>query len=131
MKKVAKRQSYSVPILMRALDILEFLRASDIPLKPDEISNVTGVSRTTTYRILHTFSLRGYVAQDAGGRFSFLSVPTKSTLHLELSVVQVLSTINQSAIWASDDRQSELGRALKALKSRGRTCTVKMTELSN
>jgi len=77
MKKVAKRQPYSVPILMRALDILEFLRTSDIPLKPDEISNATGVSRTTTYRILHTFGLRGYVAQDAGGRFSFLSVPTK------------------------------------------------------
>jgi hypothetical protein len=80
MKKVAKRQPYSVPILMRALDILEFLRASDISLKPDEISNATGVSRTTTYRILHTFGLRGYVAQDAGGRFSFLSVPTKIDL---------------------------------------------------
>jgi len=64
MKKVTKRQPYSVPILMRALDILEFLRGSDIPLKPDEISNATGVSRTTTYRILHSFVLRGYVALD-------------------------------------------------------------------
>jgi ribose transport system substrate-binding protein len=82
MKKVTKRQPYSVPILMRALDILEFLRGSDIPLKPDEISNATGVSRTTTYRILHTFVLRGYVAQDPGGRFSFLSVPAKIVLTL-------------------------------------------------
>ena len=71
MKKVTKRRPYSVPILMRALDILDFLRGSDIPLKPDEISNATGVSRTTTYRILHSFALRGYVALDPGGRFSF------------------------------------------------------------
>jgi DNA-binding IclR family transcriptional regulator len=65
MQKVSKRQPYSVPVLMRALDILEFLRGSDIPLKPDEIANATGVSRTTTYRILHTFVRRGYVARSA------------------------------------------------------------------
>jgi ribose transport system substrate-binding protein len=80
MQKVTKRQPYSVPVLMRALDILEFLRGSNIPLKPDEISNATGVSRTTTYRILHTFVLRGYVAQDPGGRFSFLSLQAKTVI---------------------------------------------------
>jgi DNA-binding IclR family transcriptional regulator len=80
MKKVTKRQPYSVPVLMRALDILEFLRGSDIPHKPDEISNATGVSRTTTYRILHTFVRRGYVAQDPGGKFSFLSLQAKGAI---------------------------------------------------
>lgn len=78
MKKVTGRQPYSVPILMRALDILEFLRGSNIPVKPDEISNATGVSRTTTYRILHTFVRCGYVAQDPGGKFSFLSPQAKT-----------------------------------------------------
>jgi ribose transport system substrate-binding protein len=80
MKKISKRQPYSVPILMRALDILEFLRGSNMPLKPDEISNATGVSRTTTYRILHTFVCRGYVAQGPGGKFSFLSLQAKTGL---------------------------------------------------
>ncbi len=80
MQKVSKRQPYSVPVLMRALDILEFLRGSDIPLKPDEISNATGVSRTTTYRILHTFVRRGYVAQGPGGRFSFLGLQAKTVI---------------------------------------------------
>ncbi len=80
MKKATKRQPYSVPVLMRALDILEFLRGSDIPLKPDEFSNATGVSRTTTYRILHTFVLRGYVVQDPGGKFSFLSLKAKTVI---------------------------------------------------
>ena len=80
MPKVSKRQPYSVPVLMRALDILEFLRRSDIPLKPDEIANATGVSRTTTYRILHTFARRGYVAQDPRGKFSFLSLQAKTDL---------------------------------------------------
>jgi ribose transport system substrate-binding protein len=80
MQKVSKRQPYSVPVLMRALDILEFLRGSDIPLKPDEIANATGVSRTTTYRILHTFVRRGYVAQDPRGKFSFLSLQAKTVI---------------------------------------------------
>lgn len=83
MQKVTKRQPYSVPVLMRALDILEFLRGSDIPLKPDEISNATGVSRTTTYRILHTFVRRGYVAQDPRGKFCFLSAQANSALSHE------------------------------------------------
>jgi ribose transport system substrate-binding protein len=80
MKKVTRRQPYSVPVLMHALDVLEFLRGCDIPVKPDEISNATGVSRTTTYRILHTFVRRGYVAQDPGGKFSFLSPPAKTII---------------------------------------------------
>ena len=84
MKKITKRQPYSVPVLMRALDILEFLRRSDIPLKPDEISNATGVSRTTTYRILHTFVRRGYVAQDQGGKFSLVSLPPKTAVPTQI-----------------------------------------------
>jgi IclR helix-turn-helix domain len=80
MKKVTRRQPYSVPVLMHALDILEILRGSNIPLKPDEISNATGVSRTTTYRVLHTFVCRGYVTQDSAGKFSFLSLQAK-TVH--------------------------------------------------
>ena len=78
MQKVIKRQPYSVPVLMHALDILEFLRGTDSLLKPDEISNATGVSRTTTYRILHTFVRRGYVAQDPGGKFSFRRLEAKT-----------------------------------------------------
>ncbi len=84
MQKVIKRQPYSVPVLMRALDILEFLRGSDIPLKPDEIANATGVSRTTTYRILHTFVRRGYVAQGPRGKFRFLSLQAKTVISTQI-----------------------------------------------
>src|SRR5450631_3199796 len=80
MQKVTKSHPYSVPVLMHALDILEFLRGSDISLKPEEISCATGVSRTSTYRILHTFVRRGYIAQDPGGKFSVLNIPAKTVI---------------------------------------------------
>lgn len=95
MQKVTKKQSYVVPVLMRALDILELLHGSDIAIKPDEISNATGVSRTTTYRILRTFVRRGYVAQDPGGKFRFLSLPAKTVI---LSQTEIGSDVDDQKI---------------------------------
>ena len=80
MQTVTNRQSNLVPVLMRTLDILEFLCGSDIPLKSNEISNATGVPLTTTYRIMQTLLRRGCVAQDMGGRFSILSLPAKGVI---------------------------------------------------
>ena len=80
MLRVTKSRFYVVPVLMRTLDILELLCESNIPLKSTEVSIATGVPQTTTYRILRTLVHRGYVAQDLEGRFSILSLPTKSGL---------------------------------------------------
>jgi IclR helix-turn-helix domain len=60
---------------VRALDILELLSRSDIPLKTNDISKATKVPQTTTYRILRTLAHRGYVSQDVEGRFSILNPP--------------------------------------------------------
>lgn len=77
MQKITKSRIYEVPVLMRALDILEFLCGSDAPLRMNEISDATCVAPTTTYRILQTLSRRGYIAQNLEGRFSVMSVPGK------------------------------------------------------
>ena len=58
---------------MHTLDILELLLKSDYPLKTRYISNTTGVSQRTTYRILQTLADRGYLAQDLEGKFSLLN----------------------------------------------------------
>lgn len=73
MLRVTKNRFYAVPVLMRTLDILEFLGKSDCPLRMKEISHGTGVSQTTTYRILRTLIHRGYVVQDIEGSFSLLN----------------------------------------------------------
>jgi len=78
MQKITESRLYEIPVLMRTLDILEFLCGSDTPLRTNEISDATGVPRTTTYRILQTLSRRGYIAKDVKGRFSVLSMPGKS-----------------------------------------------------
>ena len=75
MLKITKSRFYLVPVLMRALDILEVLSSSDAPLKMNDLSHSTGISKTTTYRILRTLVYRGYVVQDLEGRFSILDRP--------------------------------------------------------
>ena len=70
MPKVLKSRLHVVPVLLRALDVLELLSRTNAPLRMDEIADTTGVSRTTTYRILQTFVHRGYLAHDLEGKYS-------------------------------------------------------------
>jgi DNA-binding IclR family transcriptional regulator len=74
MLMVTKSRFYLVPVLMRALDILELLSRST-PLKMGEISLAVDVSPTTTYRILQTLVQRGYLAQDLEGKFTVVNRP--------------------------------------------------------
>jgi biotin operon repressor len=75
MEKVVKSRFYIVPVLLHALDILEFVSRSHVPLRMDEIASETGVSRTTTYRILQTLVDRGYVFHDLNGKYSLANLP--------------------------------------------------------
>lgn len=73
MLRITKNRFYVVPVLMRALDIVELLCVRNSPLRTNEISTATGVPTATTYRILRTLVQRGYLAQDPEGRFSILN----------------------------------------------------------
>src|SRR5580700_5081547 len=77
MLRLSKSRSYSVPVVERALDILEVLYGSHCPLKTNDISRLSRVSRSTTYRILRTLAQRGYVFQNLEGEFSVKYLDSK------------------------------------------------------
>jgi DNA-binding transcriptional regulator YhcF (GntR family) len=94
MLKLSKTRFYLVPVVMRAVDIFEFLSGSQVPVKTREISVATGIPPTTTYRILRTLVHRGYVSQDFEGRFSIPSSAAKSTFLTRTSSSQSLENMN-------------------------------------
>ncbi len=63
------KRLYLIPVLSKALDILEFLQAESRPLTLEAIHQRTRISKTTVYRILKTFAHRGYLAQAPDGTY--------------------------------------------------------------
>lgn len=80
MVKAAKSRFYLVPVLMHTLDILELLSTTNDRLKLNEISDLTGVPLTTTYRILQTLVHRGYLSHDLEGKYSLADIPVLKAL---------------------------------------------------
>ena len=76
MQKPTKRL-YLIPILSKALDILELLQADNQQLTLEAIHRETKVSKTTVYRILKTFVHRGYISQSQDGLYRQISHPKK------------------------------------------------------
>ncbi len=74
--KTAKRL-YLIPVLSKALDILELLQAENKPLSLEAIHRETKISKTTVYRILKTFVHRGYLSQSQDGLYRQISRPKK------------------------------------------------------
>jgi ribose transport system substrate-binding protein len=74
--KTAKRL-YLIPVLSKALDILELLQADNQPLSLEAIHRETKISKTTVYRILKTFVHRGYLSQSQDGLYRQISRPKK------------------------------------------------------
>ena len=66
--KGKSRQLYLIPVLSKALDILEMLQQSQ-GMTLESIHKQTGISKTTVYRILKSFVHRGYVSQSADGTY--------------------------------------------------------------
>lgn len=68
MAKTSKRL-YLIPVLSKALDILELFQTENRPLTLEQIHRTTGVSKTTVYRVLKTFVHRGYLSQSPDGTY--------------------------------------------------------------
>lgn len=68
---------YLIPVLSKALDVLELLQLENEPKSLEEIYQRTKVSKTTVYRILKTFTHRGYLAQSENGLYRLISRPRK------------------------------------------------------
>ena len=64
---------YIIPVLSKALGILEFLQVENQPRSVEEIVQCTKIPRTTVYRILKTFTHRRHLARCENGLYRFVS----------------------------------------------------------
>ena len=75
-RKTTKRL-YLIPVLSKALDILELLQAENQPMTLEAIHRQTKISKTTVYRVLKTFVHRGYLSQSPEGLYRQVTRPKK------------------------------------------------------
>jgi ribose transport system substrate-binding protein len=75
-RKTTKRL-YLIPVLTKALDVLELLQVENQPLTLEAVHRQTRISKTTVYRILKTFVHRGYLSQSPDGLYRHVTRPKK------------------------------------------------------
>jgi ribose transport system substrate-binding protein len=75
-RKTTKRL-YFIPVLSKALDILELLQAENQAMTLESIHRQTRISKTTVYRVLKTFVHRGYLSQSPDGLYRHVTRPKK------------------------------------------------------
>jgi ribose transport system substrate-binding protein len=75
--KAKIKRLYLIPILSKALDVLELLEQSQAPVALEEVYQRTQISKTSVYRILKTLVHRGYVAQAQNGLYRLVSRPRR------------------------------------------------------
>ena len=76
-RKTTKRL-YLIPVLSKAIDILELLQAENQPMSLEAIHRKTRISKTTVYRVLKTFVHRGYLSHSPDGMYRHVSGPKKT-----------------------------------------------------
>ena len=77
MPKSKIKRLYLIPILSKALDVLELLEQDHTPLNLEDVYQKTQISKTSVYRILKTLVHRGYVAQGQNGLYRLVSRPRR------------------------------------------------------
>ncbi len=75
--KRSPKPTYLIPVLSKALDILELLQADNQPNTLESLYKRTRISKTTVYRILKTFVHRGYIVQLPDGNYRHITKPKK------------------------------------------------------
>lgn len=77
MSKPKIKRLYLIPILSKALDVVELLEQKNGPIALEEVYQQTHISKTSIYRILKTLVHRGYVAQNDHGEYRLVSRPRR------------------------------------------------------
>jgi ribose transport system substrate-binding protein len=75
--KAKVQRLYLIPILSKALDIIELLEENNAPISLEDVYQKTRISKTSVYRILKTLVHRGYVAQTQSGQYRLVSRPRR------------------------------------------------------
>jgi len=61
MTNAFRSRLYVIPVLSKALDVLELMQKDNTPRTLEEIYQRTNISKTTVYRILKTLVQNGYL----------------------------------------------------------------------
>ena len=77
MAKAKIKRLYLIPILSKALDVIELLEQHHAPLTLEDVYQQTHISKTSVYRILKTLVHRGYLAQSQNGQYRLVSRPRR------------------------------------------------------
>ncbi|MGA2351854.1 MAG: substrate-binding domain-containing protein [Terracidiphilus sp.] len=77
MPKAKIRRLYLIPILSKALDVIELLEQNHSQVSLEDVFQKTQISKTSVYRILKTLVHRGYVAQTQNGLYRLVSRPRR------------------------------------------------------
>jgi len=75
--KAKIKRLYLIPILSKALDVIELLEQVHAPVTLEDVYQKTHFSKTSVYRILKTLVHRGYVAQAQNGLYRLVSRPRR------------------------------------------------------
>jgi len=75
--KARIKRLYLIPILSKALDVIELLEENHAPVSLEDVFQRTRISKTSVYRILKTLVHRGYVAQAQNGLYRLVSRPRR------------------------------------------------------
>lgn len=75
--KTKIKRLYLIPILSKALDVIELLEQSHAAVSLEDVFQKTLISKTSVYRILKTLVHRGYVAQTQSGQYRLVSRPRR------------------------------------------------------
>jgi len=75
--KAKIKRLYLIPILSKALDVIELLEQNNSPVTLEDVYQQTQISKTSVYRILKTLVHRGYVAQAQNGQYRLVSRPRR------------------------------------------------------
>lgn len=84
MAKTKIKRLYLIPILSKALDVIELLERDHESLTLEDVYQKTNISKTSVYRILKTLVHRGYLAQTQSGHYRLVSRPRR--LHFGFAV---------------------------------------------
>ncbi|MGA2571103.1 MAG: substrate-binding domain-containing protein [Terracidiphilus sp.] len=84
MAKTKIKRLYLIPILSKALDVIELLEQDNASLTLEDVYQRTNISKTSVYRILKTLVHRGYLAQTPSGQYRLVSRPRR--LHFGFAV---------------------------------------------
>lgn len=77
MPKAKIKRLYLIPILSKALDVIELLEKDRAALTLEEVHQNTHISKTSVYRILKTLVHRNYVVQTPNGLYRLVSRPRR------------------------------------------------------